>query len=60
MLNQIITCRNNLKVLSICQNWPAGPLPDQSVENEIGFSQEFLLENVLLCVHYLDFIDLTG
>ena len=46
----------SLRALSICQNWPARPW--LHFEDEIGFSQEFLL-SVLLRAYYLGF-DCSG
>ena len=51
ILYGFVQCR--LRALFICQNWPAGPL--RQFENEIGFFQEFLLENHLLRAYYLGF-----
>ena len=38
----------NLRALSKSQNWPARPWQEQHFDNEIGFSQPFLLKNHLL------------
>ena len=45
-LNKLDIC---LWALSICQNWPAALLPDQSVnefENDIGFSKSFCWKTI--------------
>ena len=45
----------SLKAPSICKNWPAAPLPDQSVWKSIGLFQQFLLKKHFFGAHYLEF-----
>ena len=42
-----------LEALSICRNWPAAPLPDQSVNEWSRLFLRVLLKNYLLCAYYL-------
>ena len=44
-----------LRALSIWQNWPAGPLPDQSVSEWNRLFPRVFAEKPLLPVHYLGF-----
>ena len=51
-----------LKSLSICQNWPARPLPDQSVnfDNEIGFFPRVFVKIISFLHTIQDLTDLAG
>ena len=52
----IFLLKQNLRALSIWQNWSAGPLLLTSqFENEIGFFQEFLLKDHLLIFKFAIF-----
>ena len=59
--NKNSQCKSQQRALSICQNWPAEPLPDQSVSKWNQLFQKGFCWKTIYFVHTIsDLTDLTG